>query len=235
VIAFDRVARRYGANLALAPLSVAIAAGDRILLAGPNGAGKSTVLRVVVGLAAPTSGAILSGGAPLVRDAAWRSRLGYADHRGFLYDDLTGAENLAFAAALGGASADVERALAQVGLAGRGGQRVIGYSRGMRQRLALARALVGDPTLLVLDEPTVGLDERGLALLASALEAWGSDPARTLLVAAHDVEAFAGLVGRLWVLHKGRLVSDQDVRGVDGPAMRARVRAALSAAEGELA
>ena len=161
---------------------------------GPNGAGKSTLLRLAVGLLRPTAGtARIDGVDAVAAPKGLRARLAYAGHQPQLYRGLTAHENLALHLRLHGAAADPGALLARVGLGDRADDRIDGFSRGMLQRLALARATAHDPALLVLDEPASGLDADGRALLDDVLRE-GLDR-RTQLVASHD----EGLAERLGV------------------------------------
>jgi heme ABC exporter ATP-binding subunit CcmA len=182
--------KRFGERVALRRVSFTVPAGSAVALTGPNGSGKSTVLRVVAGLVRPTAGAALVDGTPaadLERTA--RGTIGYLGHRALAYRGMTAAENLRLMARLHRRPADaVAGALAEVGLGDRGDDRIDGFSRGMLQRLSLARILVTGPALLLLDEPATGLDSEGAALLDAVLGRLRGQV--TLLAATHD-DAFA--------------------------------------------
>jgi heme ABC exporter ATP-binding subunit CcmA len=182
--------KRFGERVALRRVSFTVPAGTAVALTGANGSGKSTVLRVVAGLVRPTAGAALVDGTPAVDlSRAERGGIGYLGHRSLAYRGMTAAENLALMARLHRKpGAAVAGALAEVGLGDRGDDRIDGFSRGMLQRLSLARVLVTQPALLLLDEPATGLDTAGAALLDDVL---GRLRGRvTLLAATHD-DAFA--------------------------------------------
>jgi Cu-processing system ATP-binding protein len=221
------LARRFAGVHALRRVDASLAVGDRVLVAGPNGAGKSTLLRLITGLSAPTAGVLAANGATSL-GASWRQRLGYLDHRGLFYDELTARENLVLFARLHGSAVAEEasrRALDAVGLTWAAERRAGGFSRGMRQRLGLARALMGDPELLVLDEPLIGLDDDGRSRVVACLDAWlAAGAPRTLLIASHEIEVLAPLVNRLWVMMGGCLVADELVEPRDGGTLRERVR-----------
>ena len=175
------VEKRYGEAWALRSVSFELERGGCLLVTGPNGSGKTTLLRLVAGLAAPTRGRL--------EIDADRSQLGYLGHESLVYRDLSGLENLDLYGRLYRVSERRERIgmlLERFGLWEVRGQRVSAYSRGMTQRLALCRALLHDPRLLVLDEPYTALDEDGAALLDRELEELARD--RTLVVSTHDVE-----------------------------------------------
>ena len=209
---FDRVevedvSRRFGRRRALAHVSLAAHAGEVVGLFGPNGAGKSTLLGVLSTLLRPTSGSVRYGTrqAREIGDVL-RTRLGVLGHDLFLYGDLTARENLEFFGRLYGLrdlAGRVDRALADARLEDRAGDRVKDFSRGLRQRLALERALLHDPRLVLLDEPFTGLDDRA----AQALRARRADAARAgaiVIVATHDFESAEGLVRRGLCLSNGR-------------------------------
>ncbi|HUZ84098.1 MAG TPA: ABC transporter ATP-binding protein, partial [Gaiellales bacterium] len=165
------VVRVFGHRRALDGLDLTVAAGETLLLTGPNGAGKTTLLRILATAIRPGAGEVSVAGLPLPgRAAAVRPLIGYLGHRPLVYPPLTGRENLRLYAALHGVKdAAADAVLERFGLAGRAGDRVSEFSRGMLQRLALARAMVASPRLLLLDEPTAGLDEDGRDLLRELL------------------------------------------------------------------
>jgi heme exporter protein A len=184
VIAAREVAKRYGRLWALRPVSFELAHGGCLLVTGPNGSGKTTLLRLVCGLAAPTRGTVTID--------VDRAQVGYVSHESLVYRDLTGLENLDLYGRLYRVPERRERIgmlLERFGLWDARGQRVSSYSRGMTQRLALCRALLHEPQLLVLDEPYTALDDDGAALLDRELESLVGR--RTLVVSTHDVERVA--------------------------------------------
>jgi heme ABC exporter ATP-binding subunit CcmA len=195
--------RRFGERDALAGLDLAVADGEVVLLTGPNGAGKTTLLRVLATVLRPSAGSASLYGHELPGQAAPARRLvGYAGHEPLLYPLLTAAENLRLYSALHGSDgAEVESALEGVGMARRAGDRVEELSRGMRQRLSLARAMLHGPRLLLLDEPTSGLDDEGRGVLLTLLE----QPGRTAVVATHEPDWFAGVAGRAVAIDRGRV------------------------------
>ena len=170
-LALDNLGKSYGARRVLWGVSLTVKPGEVVSVTGRNGSGKSTLLKLVAGLLRPSQGEVTltpghADAKPL--DAGDRRRsVGYAAPDLALYDELTGRENLVFFAHVRGRRVtDVERRLADVGLAGRGNDLVRAYSSGMRQRLRLAFALLADPAVLLLDEPSLALDETGVALVA---------------------------------------------------------------------
>ena len=211
---FDRVdvvdvTRRFGRRKALARVSLTAKRGDVIGLLGPNGAGKSTLLGVLSTLLRPTSGDVRYGQHVSGRAVgeAIRARIGLLGHDLFLYGDLTARENLTFFGHLHGV-ADVDRrvdaALTDAGLSDRAGDLVRSFSRGLRQRLALERALLHDPRLVLLDEPFTGLDDDSSTRLAARLAAL-RDRGAIVIMATHEIERAEPLVDVTACLRDGRL------------------------------
>ena len=203
------VTRRFGRRKALARVSLTARRGDVIGLLGPNGAGKSTLLGVLSTLLRPTSGDVRYGEHLAGRPAgeAIRARIGLLGHDLFLYGDLTARENLTFFGRLHGV-ADVDRrvevALAAAGLTDRAGDLVRSFSRGLRQRLALERALLHEPRLVLLDEPFTGLDDDSSTRLAARLAAL-RDRGAIVIMATHEIERAEPLVDVTACLRDGRL------------------------------
>lgn len=202
------VAKRYGETLALADVSFFLDTREAAVLVGGNGAGKTTILRILAGLERPTAGDVRVGGHDPLRDGvAARRALGFAGDRAVMYDDLTVAENLAFAAGFRLPARDVARAvddaLREVGLSDRADSRAAVLSRGQRQRASLARALLGSPTVLLLDEPFASLDAEGCALLADAL-ARRREAGATVLLSSHEPER-SRIAARTIELAAGRI------------------------------
>jgi heme exporter protein A len=182
----ERLTRRYGDRTALDRVSFSVPAGQTLAVFGPNGAGKTTLLKVLATLLRPHEGTVRVLGSELP-DEAWKVRghVGYLGHEPALYRSLTARENLRFAARLHGVDDDrVEELLDAVGLARRGDDRIDEFSRGMRQRIAAARAVIHDPPLLLLDEPWSAVDPGAVALLEPLV---GSGSARTRILVTHDV------------------------------------------------
>ncbi len=204
------VTRTFGRRRALNKVSMTAQAGTITALLGPNGAGKSTLLSIAATLLQPTSGQVQFG-AHAGRDGgpALRSRIGMLGHDLYLYAELSAAENLRFFAqiyGLSGIERRVDTALERAGLSGRRDDIVSGFSRGMRQRLALERALIHEPRLLLLDEPFTGLDEGARDALRVRLLAAKSEGAIVLLT-THDLAAIAQLTDATLSLVDGRLAA----------------------------
>jgi heme exporter protein A len=211
-ISLADVSHHFGRRRALSHISFDGAAGEIIGLLGPNGAGKSTLLSIVATLVTPAAGQVRYGGQP-AREAGpgLRARVGLVGHDVYLYPELSASENLAFFARLYGLSdrrSRVAEALERAGLASRAADLVSSFSRGMRQRLALERALLHRPRLLLLDEPFTGLDRAAAAALVSRLTGLRANRCITIL-ATHDVGPVRDLLDRTIVLDDGRLVAAQ--------------------------
>ncbi len=212
LIEASALARSFGPTPVLRGVNLAIEAGRGVAITGANGAGKSTLIRLLAGLMAPTSGSAMLFGAPARALApAMRRRLGLLTHQSFLYPNLTARENLEFYATLYGV--DDRRSvgagwLERVGLAAAADARVRGFSRGMEQRLALARAMLARPDVLLLDEPLSALDADGAAM---ALELVRQAMARgaAVLASAHQADAMGSLGFEILALERGRLVRPQ--------------------------
>ena len=211
-ITLERVTKVYGRQRALAGVTLELRAGAICGLLGQNGAGKSTLLAILATLLRPTSGEVRYGSVPHARAArGLRGAIGFVAHDSFLYADLTGRENLRLFARLYGLAEPAARAeelIVRVGLQAAQDRVVRTYSRGMQQRLALARALVHDPRLLLLDEPFTGLDRAAVAMLKELLLEQQAAGAILLLV-THDLEIAAELCGHLAILKGGKVAHDE--------------------------
>ena len=197
---------RLGGVQVLDDVSVTLRAGAVTMLAGPNGAGKTTLIKVLLGLVRPDFGAFSVDGAPAVIDNDWKSRIGYLPEAVAFSENLSGQQQLRFfARARGVDRARVDAALEAVGLREARRRRLGGYSRGMRQRLGLAVATLAAPELLILDEPTAGLDQEGLSVLWSVLDEWRA-AGRMVLVSTHDLALMERRVDDICVLRSGRLL-----------------------------
>ncbi|HJR34311.1 MAG TPA: heme ABC exporter ATP-binding protein CcmA [Gemmatimonadales bacterium] len=197
--------RRFGAARVLRGISLTVSPGECHLIVGPNGAGKSTLLRILAGLARPNGGAVSLRGTVPGREPASRRAVGLLSHQSHLYDDLSAAENLAFAARLHGMP-DPEGAardrLAALGLLERADEPVRRLSRGLLQRVAIARALLHEPTLLLLDEPFTGLDPHATSQVTTMLRAELQRGAAVVLV-SHEVREAWPLATHAYALIRG--------------------------------
>jgi len=204
------VSRRYGRTRALFDVSLSCHAGEALALVGPNGAGKSTLLTLLSTLARPTSGDILyDGRSSAAWGAALRRRFGVLGHDVSLYPELTARENLEFFGrlyALSDLPRRIDAALERAGLRPRADDVVAGFSRGMRQRLAVERALLHEPRLVLFDEPFTGLDDDARQMLLARLRALRETGA-IVLIATHDFGTVDEILDRAALLRDGRLVS----------------------------
>ncbi len=227
MIRVQGLAKWFGKFSALRDLRVAVNRGEFIALFGRNGAGKTTFLRILAGLTRASSGNVLIGDGAGITPGQARSAIGYLSHNTALYADLTALENLRFYAELHGLpSGDgaLERRIENVGLAGRGREPVRNYSRGMQQRLAIARAFLHDPEILLLDEPFTGLDQAGTEFLKSYLSAAHRRGA-TCLMAIHDPALGYELADRLIVIDKGIAALDSPKPSITLAQFQERYRA----------
>jgi ABC-type multidrug transport system ATPase subunit len=226
-VVVDEVSRHFGRRRAVSRVSFVAARGSIIGLLGPNGAGKSTLLAMLATLLRPSTGSIRYGEIQAA-DAppALRSRIGVLGHDLFLYPELTARENLAFFAGLYG-SRDADTAartsLARAGLADRSDDVVGSFSRGMRQRVALERALIHDPRLVLLDEPFTGLDQASTSALVDRLKGL-RESGTAIVLATHDLDVADGLLDEAIFLREGRMV--QSLSRPEG--LRAAYRSAMT-------
>ena len=203
------VSKSFGPVTAVDRVGFRLAPGEFLTVFGPNGAGKTTLLRILGGGLRPSSGLVLVSGRPLDPSVTgWRGRIGVLSHQGFLYGQLTAAENLRFYGRLYGVRGDadtVRAALERVGLQRWAHRQVLTFSRGMRQRLALARTLLHEPDVVLLDEPYTGLDAHAAAVLRDVLSAL-KDGRRTVVMVTHNLSEGLELADRVAIQVRGRLV-----------------------------
>lgn len=211
MIQIKGLTKNYGLNPVLRGVNLHIKPGDFVTLVGPNGAGKSTLLRIVATLLKPTSGEVKVGGWPLPKYGNnVRRHLGLVSHQALLYGDLTAAENLQFYARLYQLDNREDRvmaALKQVGLLARQRDAVRTFSRGMLQRLTIARATLHEPDVLLLDEPYTGLDQDASQLLDDLLMR-ESENGRTILMITHDLVHGLTICDRIAILSRGKVVQE---------------------------
>lgn len=211
--------KAYRALVAIEELSFTAEAGEVIGLLGPNGAGKTTAIRVLTTILAPTSGSFTVAGIPHTRPAEIRRRVGVLPESAGYPEQQTGIEFLRYHARLYGhsrASADTTAAvlLRDVGLADRQSSPISTYSRGMRQRLGIARALVNDPAVVFLDEPTLGLDPAGQEQIMRVIEGMARERAATVVLSTHLLAEVEEVCSRVLILNRGHLVADGTVAEV---------------------
>ncbi|MDR1422842.1 MAG: ABC transporter ATP-binding protein [Coriobacteriales bacterium] len=216
-IATEGLSKAFGARKALDKVSFELPRGASLAIFGHNGAGKTTLLRVLATLLRPSGGVVRVLGLDLKEEPEKiRARIGMVSHRSMLYLDLTAEENLLTTARLYGvsdAAARVAELLAAVELTARSHDVVRGFSRGMTQRLAIARALICDPELLFLDEPYTGLDPHAIDILDGLLSSLlaSSYMTRTLVMVSHDVDRGRQFATHVLTLDKGRIASFGEV------------------------
>lgn len=210
MIEIRQLSKRFGVKTVLNRLDLNIDRGEFVALLGPNGAGKTTLLRILASLAKPTFGRISIAGYRLPDQApAVRKRLGVVSHQPLLYGELSAEMNLRFFGrlyAVTGLEERISETLAVVGLENRRYDLVRNFSRGMQQRLAIARAVLHRPEVLLLDEPHTGLDQDACEMLDQILrQVAGSG--QTILMTSHDLVRVAGLAGRFDVITRGRIIA----------------------------
>jgi len=206
VIEVEGLTKRYGATLAVDDLSFSVAPGTVTGFLGPNGAGKSTTLRAILGLVTPTSGRTAVLGLPYRQLDRPVQRVGAVLETFDAHPGRSGRNHLRVLAAAGGVPRSrVEEVLSLVDLTGVARRRVKGYSLGMRQRLGLAAALLGDPEVLVLDEPANGLDPQGMRWLRDFLRSLAGE-GRTILISSHVLAEVAQTVDEVVIIHRGKLI-----------------------------
>jgi len=215
-IAFEGLVKQYGKQRAVDNLTASVAAGRITGFLGPNGAGKSTTLRCLVGLSNPTQGEAKILGSDYQSLENPLSRVGTVlDSRGF-HPALTGKQNLkVVASAAGIPDSRVDEVLAMVELTDAQNKRMKNYSLGMKQRLALAGAILGDPEILILDEPANGLDPAGIAWLRNFLRKL-AEGGRTILVSSHQLAELQNTVDDVIIINKGKLIAQGTIAEVKG-------------------
>ncbi len=241
VVAALGLTRRFGTVTAVDGLDLEVARGELFALLGHNGAGKTTTLRLLAGVLAPSAGAArVFGLSPSEHGPAVRARLGVLPEHHGLEERLTARQNLRYSAELYGypqerVGARVDEMLERFGLLPAGDQRVGGFSRGMRQRLALARALLHEPELLFLDEPTSGLDPLASRQVTETMRELTTGAGRTALICTHDLALAQRVCDRVAVLQAGRLVALGTPRELAGRLAHGRLLVGVGAGQGTAA
>jgi heme exporter protein A len=226
----SKLKKNYGLKPVLRGVNLAVEQGQRVALLGANGAGKTTLLRILAGLAEPDGGRVCIDGRDIMHEAQQARRaIGFVAHQPYLYDDLTVMENLLFYGRMYGVKQRKERAhtlLERVGLLKRATDRASALSRGQAQRLAIARALLHTPRLLLLDEPDTGLDEEGIALLEAILREQAQDGGAVLFT-THQFEHAMQWSDHIGLLSGGRMAYFRETRGLEAGSVRQAYQEAL--------
>jgi ABC-2 type transport system ATP-binding protein len=207
IITLEHVNKELGKRQILKDVTLAVKQGDIFGYLGPNGAGKTTTIRIILGLLAATSGKVSLLGQDVQVDKV-RKKIGFVLEADGLYDNLTASENLLYYARLYDIpqpAQKVEKVLKQVGLAERARDKVATYSKGMRQRLALARAIAPDPEILVLDEPTAGVDPTGQIEIRQLMLDMIQKEHKTILLSSHNLDEVQRICNRIALIHKGQI------------------------------
>jgi len=233
VVATENLSRSFGSRRAVDGVSISVAAGDALALFGPNGAGKTTLLRMLGGLLRPTSGKARIGDVPLPGGPEVRRLIGVISHHGLLYDTLTVRENVEFAARLyrsGDPRSAAAKALDAMKILDRANTPVRALSRGMRQRVSVARAIVHEPRVILADEPFTGLDvvgARALTALMMDLRAGGA----AIILVTHNLDEGLSLASHAAIMNGGRIVQLEARGDIDPPSFASRYQD-LAAANG---
>lgn len=213
IIEINGLTKRYGAKTAVDHLDLTVYQGEIFGLLGPNGAGKTTTTLMLTGLTEPTEGTAFIGGIDCIRNPMEVKKIvGYMpDNVGF-YTDMTGRENLRFTAALNGLDEEtaddrIEKLLARTGLLEAGDQKVGTYSRGMRQRLGVADVLIKDPSVIIMDEPTLGIDPEGMRELILLIRDLAKTEGRTILISSHQLYQIQQICDRVGLFVGGKLTA----------------------------
>jgi heme exporter protein A len=219
--------RRFGRRRAVDGVDVSLQSGDCLALFGPNGAGKTTLLRIAAGLLKPTAGTIRVGGQSLRDDARARGRVGLVSHQSMLYRALTSRENVEFAAKLYGVRdprGAAMHALERMHMLDRANTPVRALSRGLQQRISIARAIVHDPSVVLLDEPYTGLDAAGSMALTETLHLLREHGAAMILV-THSIDEGLEVASHAAIMYDGRIVRRDACATLDTRAYLADYRA----------
>ena len=221
VIEISHLTKQYGSKTAVNDLSLSIRRGEVFGLLGPNGAGKTTTILMLLGLTEPTSGTAEILGKNCAREPlAVKSVVGYLpDNVGF-YSDMTGRQNLRFTGRLNGLPKDVieeriDRLLERVGMTHAADQKAGTYSKGMRQRLGIADVLMKDPQIIVMDEPTLGIDPEGMRELLELIRKLSVEDGRTLLISSHQLQQIQQVCDRVGIFVEGSLIASGTLKDLE--------------------
>ncbi|MBA7529030.1 ABC transporter ATP-binding protein NatA [subsurface metagenome] len=210
--------KSFGSHLALRGIDLEVRRGESVVICGPNGAGKTTLIKVLATIMNPSSGRVLVDGLNLKNNAEeLRRRIGVVTHQTFLYSNLTAYENLKFYSRMYDVPTVKERiheVAAMMGMTSRLYDRVGTLSRGMQQRLSIARSLLHKPSIMLLDEPETGLDQQAISMLWEALQTEGEGK-RTIILTTHSLERGLELGERLLILDQGKIVYQSSTQALD--------------------
>ncbi len=218
VIQLNSLSRSFGSTCAVRNLSFTIEEGEVFGLLGPNGSGKTTLVRLLNGVLAPTSGNAIVLGHDVMKDGAYvRSRTGVLTESPALYEQFTARQNLVFSGRMYGIpdadlSGRISQVLSLLDLAGRADEPTGGFSRGMKQRLAIARALLHDPPILFLDEPTSGLDPEASRQVDGIIRGLAAEQGRTIVLCTHNLPEAQHLCSRMAMLNQGSILALGSIR-----------------------
>ena len=230
IVEVTDLTREFGPRRAVASVTFSLAPGDCLALFGPNGAGKTTLLRVLAGLLKPTSGSARISGIALPGGPVARSRVGLISHHTMLYEALSARENVSFSAGLYGvrdADARVEDSLRRMSMLERADASIRSLSRGMQQRVSIARAMVHAPELVLADEPYSGLDENGARALTALLKELRS-AGTAIIVVTHNLVEGLSLATHAAVMQRGKFVRYDPARSIDPKSYAATYREVLA-------
>ncbi|TES92384.1 MAG: heme ABC exporter ATP-binding protein CcmA [Anaerolineales bacterium] len=238
MIKVRKLVKRFGLKTVLKGMDFEVEEGEFVGLLGPNGAGKTTFLRILSSLSRPSLGDVRIAGYRLPHQAtAVRRRLGVLSHQPLLYGDLTAEENLRFYGkmyAVENPDSRIDEVLQLVDLSHRRNDLLRTYSRGMQQRLAIARSVIHDPDILLLDEPYTGLDQDACAMLDEVLHEIAVQ-GRTIVMTSHDLARVADLASRFDVLSRGKIASSAGREDIPKDGLLAFYRKAIQEPEKEVA
>ena len=233
VVEADSIARAFGARRAVDGVTLRVQSGETLALFGPNGAGKTTLLRLLGGLLKPSSGSATIGGAKVPGGAAVRRQIGLISHHTLLYDALSARENVEFFAKLYGVSSPRDaatRSLERMRISDRADTPVRALSRGMKQRVSIARATVHSPSVVLADEPFTGLDASGARALSDLLAELRSSGAALVLV-THNIDEGVSLATHVAVMDRGKIVRSDSRQSIDETKFAAEYRNLVAANE----
>lgn len=212
MIVIEKLTKSFGSFYALRGIDLTLNAGEFWIIVGPNGAGKTTLLKIIATLSRATDGAMKIDGSDSKNSKLdVRKQIGFIGHQSFLYDNLTAEENLRFYSLMyfmKNNKTEIERILDQVSLLERRGDLVRNFSRGMQQRLTIARALLNDPKIILLDEPFSGLDQQGIDIFTKLLSSLIS-PNRLLIMTTHNLRLGWQLATHYAIIAKGKLMEQK--------------------------